>query len=447
MLTEGQVKQFLAEANALLDANQAESALDRASDLISGIPSPQLLLTLPDLRNLVERFHHKKRRTLSALLEHRLHRGASSAPQSEATVTQRARSPEILAPDSQVPDYAARLDELREYHVFQWSTFYRATIGYIFKDLLRRGKNAELTDSHLVDVSAEIARHAREIYGQGYFHLTSRMGLPSTVAEAKSLSGLHRFLYLIIDLYIQGRLDVAMAREAKVLRDVTSAMLAGVLGGYGRAQFGQVLGWDLLERFPRGWIHSLGFMTGSDVHALAFEPGGRTLPEGIVDTIVPALLAIDRLANKHQAGDLLLTRLSRPVGEPTQLEITLTSAQRTQSHDTTIVCFFTEVVSERRVIEDALGSGASVAIARVTPELRDWAASIESRLVDSSRLTAFAGMHVHDVSERVFDRLERRITVDLAGATSTLLVRNYAKDFPLEDPVPTSPVPSPSAQC
>ena len=196
--TGGSTRQELAEISALIENNRVQTACELMEALIRSLDKDAVVLVSPDLRALIARLLPKRRKQMAAMLEAALLKPqrmvVTARDQKSSAVS--VRTPALQEQDK-IQVYASMLAELGNHHIFQWATFYRDTVGYIFKDLLGVLKEAETWDSKLESVSREFARHAQEIYQRGHVRLAAG-GFVSEVSEAKSMNGLLRFLYLKI---------------------------------------------------------------------------------------------------------------------------------------------------------------------------------------------------------------------------------------------------------
>ena len=92
-------------------------------------------------------------------------------------------------------EYSVRLNELRSRHIFQWSTAYRETITYMFKELRLALSAPGPEDAQLKTLSSLLEKHSTDIFQRGYDYITSTMSAATDVAVAKSISGLQRFFF------------------------------------------------------------------------------------------------------------------------------------------------------------------------------------------------------------------------------------------------------------
>lgn len=431
--TGGTTRQELAEISARIDNHQVQVASELIEALIKSLDRDSLMLVSPDLKQLISRLLNKRRKHLSGVLE-----GALARPQVQVYSSRGGAGGEIRA--KPIPEknkgqiYRSMLAELANHHIFQWATFYRETTGFIFKDLLESLADAETWDEQLEAVSREFARHAEEIFGRGHQRL-AYSGLSQDISEAKSINGLLRFLYLIINLYLDARESTTGSKEARLLRDTASALIIGVLRGYGGVDFSGVPGWEYLSKNVRAWVPSLGFVTGGAALSLASEFPEAVSIAGVRRSVIPALVAIEQLGNKYQGASFVLPRLSRiTVGDPVQLEITLTPSSARVTRDIILFCFFDGVIADKRVLEDALSLRATVVVATLSGAVRAWANGKDDKRVVDTADAGEAEDYVHNIAQIIRGQIEAQEAQDDVGEGSALIQRNYAREFPLEDP-------------
>jgi hypothetical protein len=239
---------------------------------------------------------------------------------------------------------------------------------------------------------------------------------------------------LIINLYLDRREHTHNARDARLLRDTTSALISGVLRGYGRVNFSISLGWDFLSTNLHPWIPAIGFLTGTDALQLTEEFPDSSQIDWLDRTVVPALIAVEQLENKFQGQSFILARLSRvTLSDPVQLELTLTASRADAAPDIVVGCYFESVVADRRAIEDALGLRATVLVGRFSDAVRNWIDSNDDRRVVDVGDNVDED-NLRNIAQLIRTQIEHQGIQRTAGTEARFLRRNYAKDFPLEDP-------------
>ncbi|MES2187588.1 MAG: hypothetical protein V4505_23760 [Pseudomonadota bacterium] len=426
--------QDLSEISALIDRGLVQEATTRIEALVIRLKGDGLLLISPDVRRLIEKLLPKRRKKLMALLDALLTQPVRPIQTTRLSALPRSAEIKPKTELARAQRYGFRLNELRDHHIFQWATYYRDSVSYIFKDLLSDFRSADLWQPELDQTSEVFARHAEEIYQRGYQYVAGG-SVSNEVAELKSLNGLQRFLYLIINLYLDSRDNVNNPKEARLIWDITSCLLVGVLRGYGRVRFGSVDGWGLLYQQRRSWVPVLGFVTGADA-ANFFSEAIKNAPfDGLFDTVLPALIAFDQLANKHRGTDFILPRLSRiSIGEPARLDITLNTAQYASSQDAIISCFFEGQLSDGGAIDEAISLRATVVVASLSSKIKLWVESRNIiRVVDVAEVAQDLD-NAHNFAEIVRAAVEKHALADASASETSGLARNYAREFPLEDP-------------
>ena len=403
-------ERILAEVVSLLDHNRANDAMIRLEELIGGLGPERLQLLSPDLRNVIDRFYPKKKRDLQRRLDARLglEDSTSSTHDTEAILAETLEN--IRA------DYGGRLDLLREHHIFQWNTYYRETIGYIFKDLMQRTQLADFPDKILLAASYEFERHSADIYVQGFEYITQKHNLSDSVAQSKSLGGLQRFLLLLVQEHVKLTQTVKHASDSQTLRNVCSTLLTGVLIGYSKVSYGDKTGSSLLQSQMPSWAHALAFLRGSDLARLVAPADADTTSwQDVKEIVLPVFVALDRLFDKRQGDDFILTRVSRFTAIPLRLEFSLALPARATRQNLTLLCYLEGPYSERRVVEEPMAAGVTMVCLRMTPELRKWSEeSLPEDTIDASRIGSLPE-HSHSISSLCLSILEKQLTAALEG--------------------------------
>ena len=402
--------------------------MERISALIDGLGPERLQLLSPDLRRQINSFFPKKRRELLHRLDQRLMHDFSSKPAPADAVPPARRLRE---------DYASRLDRLRDHHIFQWNTHYDATLGYILKDLIQRIELADSPDELLEVASEELRRHSLDIFGRGFGYITQQQGFSESVAQLKSLSGLQSFLLLLVQAHTSLTTNVRDSAGARALRDTCSALLTGVLRGYAESTLGATTGWDILVSNFRSWGHTLAFLRGSHLQTFLDRPDAdTTLSLGLRHTLLPVALGIDRFFNRRTGTTFLYTRLSRLSVNPYRLEFSLALPARANRHSLTILCYLADPLDSRRYIDDPLAAGVSLVCLPMAPELRaPFEGILDENLLDTT-LVGHSDQHIQSFADATLSLLERHLDSTLSTASDALRpIHNYARDFPLADPV------------
>ena len=439
----------LAGIEAQLNQNMASLAMDRLSTLLRRLPYEELALAKPDVEALINRFFPKRRRELRLILRERLEGASrvkshsfaesfadkpSTAPRSADHALRQRVIPEEQG--SKRIEYSVRLNDLRDRHIFQWSTAYRETINYMFKELRLALSAPGPEDAQLRTLSSLLEEHSSAIFQRGYDYITSTMSAATDVAVAKSLSGLQRFLFLVIDAYSSAASDLRSKEDAVVIRAVASAMLCGILRGYGRVRLGQAVGWALLREYSTQWAHAMAFMTSTDLMSFLESAPVNDLRTDLMELVVPSQLAIDRVIQALPPQASALPRVGKFGKYPPRFEVTLTSSASTGRTSVRLTIFLGAPQSEPSLIQEALAGGATAIVARIDNSL--WQAeehAWNAKVIDAMRVGTLDDL-VDNIAERVATIVSSAFAnVPLSGAEPLVMSQNYASEFPLRDPI------------
>lgn len=388
-------------------------------NLISAVDRDELSLLTFELKTIIENgFEKKRKRNLLEILNERIN---NLKPESEDSLKL------ALNEDSQsLEAYRELLEKLEKHYIFQWSTHYNDVMSFIFKDLYRRGQSTSL--SQLDSVSNLFFDHARKICRRGT-EFSSMNGLDPQIVKSKAIGGLLKFLLLDIQLYLRHRESAAIIADVELAWAVCSSIATGIIKGYA-----DVLGWKTLIE-NNGWLHTLGFLKGSDASSLLKDATDQLRKNEYFSTIAPMLLAFEIIADKTQNIGYLTPSISRIAsGFPPFLEVTLTPALGVNTHEILVSCFFANEISGRWDLDRALSTNPMVCIACLDPVVHEWVSQNEKHnVIDTSDIKGNA-THAHDTAALIASRIEDHLTAGVTEARKGSLTRNYAKDFPLEDP-------------
>lgn len=434
MAVSPQTRSTLTEISALLSENRIQDADSKTRELISRLSSSELTLASSDIEAQIARFMNQRRRELGLLLKSRHDRLASGATSSESEVV--VRRPLSLLDTGEPLSLRIRhqLHHLAFNFIFKWAPNYRDVLKLTLSRSIEELPPTGALEIQVADIGEEFASHSIDIFQRGYIYQTSR-GLSRDVAEIKSISGVQSFLDLLVSLYLETRPKIENAAQANALWGVTSAAIGGVLRGYGRAEFGEVPGWSLLQKHPASWLPPIGFCRGTELMAL-FEEFPDTLSETNLQLVLgAAALAIERMAHSFHGRETLLPRLSRmSINRPERLDVTYSAKRGALNQDLLVSCFWRGVIEGPAAIRTAQGVRAAVIVARLGPENQAWVESESiAGVIDASGFRA-EQQQIHHLSELVLSRLE---AVSLSGEADhdpAAISHNFASDFPLDDP-------------
>jgi hypothetical protein len=324
--------------------------------------------------------------------------------------------------------FANDLDELSRLRIFQWATFYRDTLSEYFDGFLEYLESDDRPNQLLNLVKSALTLHARDIYGKGYAYVTAHTAPDSRFAITKSLTGLQRFLDLPLEFYSARLAEAHYDGVTVQLRNLCSAMLFGILNGYAQTRFDQP-GSRLLPRNPGSWAHVLPFLTARDLRELVMVLAPGDFTDGVQDSILPLVQALDMFLEKDQES-APLPALSQYDPSARRLDVSLQMPPNANgSRLIEIQCYTSAQFVDRNALEEAAARAISVVVAPLRPDLRGLVAAVE-RLND---LVLPTGGHETEPHTRLLAVLEQ-LDEDKSTSPNRPISYNFAAKFPLEDP-------------
>jgi len=430
-----QTRLALTEISAKISQNRLNQAFDQLLGLIKSIAPTELMLASEEITEQIDRFYKQKRRDLSSALELRLQRLSTTriiSKNHERTIVNPLSPLATSQPLRERVAYALR--QLAEKHIFKWTPHYRDALRSVFANALAELPASGQLDSEIHAIGNEIARHANRVYEQGYRYQIDR-GLQQDVCEAKSINGLQTFLDLVVLIFLDKRPEIEDAASAEVLWALASTCIVSIIQGYGSVNFGTTSGWSLLHRNPRVWVPPAGFCRGSELQTLFEDSPPGNVDDDLRVTLTAAALATERVAHGFHGQDVLLPRLSRiSPTVPLRLDVTLSAMRAGRSRELLVTCFWQGVVRSEQPVRSAMELGAAAILGRFSSDLQ---VQIEHggfpSVVDGSG-TAAEHQAIQYLSESVVAKLESYVSDSTSFGDPDDVPRNYAKDFPLDDP-------------
>lgn len=402
-------------------------AQERAETLLEELSAEDLRVHRSRFAEVIGEFLPKRRRTLEEIFKRRLE--------------------ELTAP----PDYEierflggcrAKLAELSDRHIYQWGTFYREFMQMLFADsmrFLRRGATAHLICQPLRN---ELEQHAEEIFRKGFEYLRGGRENRRSALQ-KAANGLQRFLELAIEQYSHMSRRVRDMQDAMLLRSLLSAVLSGILVGFGRVPFGKQQGFSVLPYFNRSWASYITFMSEDDLINLAtsIEPGA--LRTGFLQTVAPVVGAIDELMATHEAADVALPILGQfewatgrgRTKNRRMLSISIAAPKSPEpSQLMEVQCHMDPGFLEKWHITEAVGRDVDLLAGPLRADLQEWASAerhtpgfvlnTSELMTDGERARRHALGILTNAVSRAYGSKGR----------SAILTHNLARSFPLESP-------------
>lgn len=460
------IEESVAEVLELLHSVQPQIAETRTRAIIAMLSSDELRENEAALVALVDNFLPKRKRILSQVLNDRLavistntvlneptdvhenkmprlgevsltdHAGEATSPSriphgeqsivgaSDWTSSRSSTAPSRVAVTHD--RFQTDLDELSQYHIFQWATYYRDTLAEYFDVFLDELAAAE-SSQPLDIVRSCLYSHSREIFRKGYLHVTGSGGDDSSYGLTKSLAGLQRFLDLPLEFYSSSL--QAQNRHPRQLRKLCSAMLCGILQGYASAQLGQS-GGQVLPRYQRSWAHTLPFLTTADLDELTPALESGDFVDGVNGSVRPLVSALDQFADQ-EPNAAPMPALSQYLFSTRRLDVSLLLPPKQGSRTLDVQCYTSIQFVSADALEEASARATDVVIAPLRSDLRARVESIERW---SSRVVPVLGRDEVDPSKRLLSRLEDLVHQSAETSLSRVISFNYAATFPLENP-------------
>ena len=419
------IESSLTEIQSRLDGAEREWPEQRLTELLEQMGTAELSDWRTDIQALIDRFHKKRRKNLQQIYEARI--GASG------TVAKEPQEPPgsyvTIGPESAlVRDFESTLQELRERHIFQWSTFYRDGLARHFERFLTTLQRVAPDDlgNGLTDPLAE---HARDVFSAGYDH-ARRNGRRHDDAVRRAFNGLGRFLALPLEFYSARSSTASDSRSAFALRLLLSAAVTGIIKGCSSVTFGRETGRELLPRFPRSWMHCAAFLLPRHAESVIDGLASGALSDGLQTSALPMLDALQRFFDGPGEDYFPLPVTGQYSWPRRRLDIAVRppgDAQRLIEVSAFLEEGFVSIID----LEDAIGRQATLVIAPLRPDVQS-VVNERAALVD---IVVPADQDRPRVAERGF-----RVWNEAVGKLRSRLQRhspityNFAREFPLRVP-------------
>ncbi|HHT8833901.1 TPA: hypothetical protein ACT5B7_005566 [Burkholderia cenocepacia] len=255
------IEAVLAEAEELISRQEVNKAFENLISLFQQCSQVDLKRLQDPITEIINRFLPKKRRKLNEAFSSRLGHDEASAPPGDSPGG--ANGPAMV--QDFITSLGDRFGELSEWHIFQWSTYYKDELRAITAEtveLLRSNSNA---DAAFEQVGREIRSHSVEIFTKGFSFTMSQSWATQESAVLKSLGGLRSFLELPVEIYADESSRITEPKDCRALRRVTSRMLRGILIGFLDSSLGESDPSELLVRTAKTWVHVLPLLELDDL--------------------------------------------------------------------------------------------------------------------------------------------------------------------------------------
>lgn len=258
------IEAVLAEAEDLISRHQYNVAFSNLISLFQQCSQVDIGRLHDPIKEIIGRFMPQKRTKLGEALSSRLGR-IEAATDSRAPADRSVHSVRL---HQFVTSLHGRFAELSEWHIFQWSTYYRDELKAIMADTVDLLRNNNDPDTAFTEVGAAIQAHSSEIFTKGFSRVISQGRATPDAAVAKALGGLRSFLALPVEIYADETSRISEPKGCRALRRVTSRMLRGILIGFLDSRLGELNAQELLVRTAKSWVHVLPLLEEADLKLL-----------------------------------------------------------------------------------------------------------------------------------------------------------------------------------
>ena len=426
------IEASLTEIQSRLDGGEAEWPERRLIELMGQMGPAELLDWRTDIEMLADKFYKKRRKNLLNVYQARVGGAGTTTAEIQApTVAHIDIEPESAL----VRDFAHTLRQLRDHHIFQWSTLYREGLARHFEKFVTALRNVapDYLGNALTD---PLADHARDVFSAGYDHARRRAGRRHDDAVRRAFNGLARFLALPLEFYAARWSTASDPRTAFAVRLLLSAAVTGILKGCSSASFGRDTGRAILPRFPRSWMHCAAFLLPRHAETVIDSIESGLLRDGLQTSVLPTLDALQKFFDTPGADYFPLPVTGQYSWTRRRLDVAVRppgDAQRLIE----VSAFLEDGFVQTTDLEDAVGRQATLVIAPLRPDVQrivnGRAALVDIVVpVDQDAPVDQERSRVADNAFRTWkyaaDKLRSRLK------RNSPITYNFAREFPLQVP-------------
>lgn len=405
-------------------AVRPEGAQQRLQGLVSSLGPVELQQWQAEIERIVGMFLPKRKKALEQNLQERL-KDLKLVPTIEEK-TERVDVISVEAEPSRTALLENDLNDLAQFHIFQWSTHYREWAERFLAAQLRTDCGLRTTDVRVL-----IGGHVTEIFERGFRFKTQEQGKAESLAHLTAVNGLQRFSELAVEFYSASAMKLRRKEERQALRTCVSAYLGAALSGFARAQFGGRSGAQLLAAHRIQWLHYLPFMTLQDVSFFGESLGAGSTGELIFELGRPLASALDSASAYH---DSYLPQISQYYHDQRKLEIVLNSPRA--SEKTAQVEIFALLDAEfAHVIHLKEADSRDVRLVICALKADVASAPIAERIqavLVNVREPGYSAQQIERRAKSVLMDALSRLRPD--SNPNALLEYNFARNFPLSNP-------------
>lgn len=431
-----QIEDHLTRIRNSMATGQRKEPARLLKDLIDQMGPSELSDWRPDIVRIANEFTKKPRRELLETLDGQI-QGHSDSGQSKSGTAKSPKSPSISPTSALVTEFRHALDELRERHIFQWSTFYRDCLDSYF-DRYLHAMGLPSPDDPVKALAEPLADHAHAIFSQGHDYVRKTHRRKDAIS--KSLGGLSQFLAVPLDYYSARASSVHDYRTTLTLRLLFSAALSGILEGYSRVRFDEDKGSNLLARFQRQWVHYAAFLAPKHAERViaCVDPG--PLASGLTLSALPLLDALQRFFLRESDDYWPMPVLGQYSWAGRRLDISVRPPRNSISQRLVETRAFLEegfVTSED--LDHALGRQVPLVITPLRPDLRKFVndrEGLKAIVISVDQPTADTEEAIRESRLSTANRAFAALDNALYALRSKLeakspITYNFAREFPL----------------
>jgi hypothetical protein len=417
------IDQKIAEIESYLYVGHHTEAEKYLSELIYSLNSKQFEELSGKLELLSRRFQRKREVRLLQCIEERR--------QQDAKLNENISEGQILA--SKVgTDIRAQLVTLSDTSIFDWSTAYKQYVRSIFDKAIASWTDQSTRGLFLREVKKEFSRHAREIFEKGYCYKSDSLSEEGKIT--KSMRGLISFLELPLQESLDRISTTRLSNNAQICRQVSSAMISGIVEGYALCSFGDQAGLAVLKSDQK-WYSFLGLITGNDFTGLerviCSVPGFFQARE----FLLPLNEALDRLPTPND-NDFFFVRNVSWDNRFQSITLELVFPMLIGSTKSVrIAAFLNSELISISGFEQLLNRDVASIIAplnEVMVSAIEEHAELREIVVDTKSTSSHQSASQAKQIVRIIQSHVARLISGNSSA-SVILTHNYAEDFPLEN--------------
>lgn len=419
------------EAMLIKDVTKTKKAFQQLENIITNETLVNLQQAYEPLHRVIELFMPKKKLVLIQAMQKR---GliASCTIKKELPHTIIRKEPNDLLGKYCIDDVRKDFEELSAQHLFQWSSHYRDLIFSTYEKCFSLMATPSLTANICQGLKEVIGYHSKEIFTKGSDYQKS-IGSTESVTIKKSTSGLQTFLEIPIEAYTNMLIRNNDLSSVTRYRLICSAFLCGILKGYSTAKVDTMLGAKVLPRFPKNWLHYLGFLTYDDLSEVSNCLEAGETRDNISRSMVPVAEAIDNFSLTQVETTHCYPVLGQFDFDARRINIALQPLPKNERSNRIEINVYLDISSvDYYRIEDDARRDIGIIVAPVRKNVVD---AIEQKpelartIVNVSEDNTTREIILHQIESKI-----REIILEQNRSADGKLSWNYAKDFPLKNP-------------